>query len=154
MRPVNPGQVKLDPWSDSEEGEQKVEDDEYTDLAPGPPVVDIDNVKYFFEPEEIPNDGNCFFNSLIALGCEKSVQKLREIAKNNGGQENIEADGEWANAQDIRAVAQFLGIRIRVIVFDLKNEVLQKTMLGQNDGPVYNLAHINGGHYVPLRRGG
>lgn len=110
---------------------------------------------YYFSPDEIDGHGDCLFDTLIAVGVvgRNSVQQLRNIAAANGGQANIATPLVWANAQDITALANHFGIRIRVLVIAVHgNGVLQVNTYGAG-GPKHIVGHIYGGHYTPLRRG-
>lgn len=102
-------------------------------------------------PDEIPSDGNCFFNALLALhvpGAE-NINQLRNIAAKSG-HDGITTFGVWAEERDIIAVANALKIRIIVTTYDLAYSRIQENCFG-NSGPVFYLAQIFGGHFTPLR---
>jgi hypothetical protein len=118
-------------------------------------VVNHQQVKYWFAPDEIAQQGDCFFSTLIALGLNggNTIQQLRNIAAANGGQVNIATPLVWANGQDITALANYFGIRIRVLAIAVHgNGVWQDTTYGAG-GPTHIIGQIYGGHYTPLRRG-
>jgi hypothetical protein len=140
---------------ESETGSETEEDEDFSDHEmdmdedEGRSIV-LDGSMHFYSPDEVPNDGNCFFQSLVNLGLGPSVAALRQLAHSRGGQGNIDQDGIWANEQDITAVANALGIRIRVVSLDLAYKLQQDKTYGHG-GAVHFLAHIFGGHFVPLR---
>jgi len=110
----------------------------------------VDNHPMLYFPEEVSSDGDCFFNSVINLGYGVDVKTLRQIAQQNGGQENITTEKAWAGEQDIAAIAKYFKIRIRKIVVGLDGTIIQDTTAG-DAGPVVPIAHIYGGHFTPLR---
>lgn len=152
-------------WKDPEgyknyiEDRQLMMDDDYDDEDEDE-GLHYERVKHngpalWFSHDEIPADGHCLFNTLLALGigAGNSVQQLRQLAANNGGQANI-ANNQgpviWGNHQDITALANHFGIRIGVAVLSIwDNSVLQYNVYG-GGGPVHLIAQIHGGHFTPL----
>ncbi len=136
--------------SDDEESES---DEEYEKVVIQPNEereIALDGEIYIFSPDEVPSNGDCFFESLRSLGVSRSVDKLRRLARTNGGHANITDARVWADEQDIAAVALALGIRIRVVALDNHYSIREIKNFGVG-GAAYNIAHIFGGHFTPLR---
>ncbi len=115
--------------------------------------VMLDDHQLHFRPDEIASDGDCFYSTIIALGAHggRSVQELRQLARDNGARAEVLNPGEWANEADMRALAVGLNLRIRVArLAVLDYSLLQASTLGNGEQTIY-IAHIFGGHFVPLR---
>jgi hypothetical protein len=114
-------------------------------------TVEVDGRTLRLDPDEIANAGDCLFNTLIELDVHlmRNVAGLRDLAAANGGRPEITQPGEWAQLQDVRAMATALRIRIVVVSLDLHYEPQQINRYGAGDA-VY-IAHIHGGHFVPMR---
>ena len=139
----------LDDDYEPDESDEDLSDDEMGDLVEERSVI-VKGSQMVYMPDEVPSDGNCFFNALRALGSTQSVAELRQIAYQNGGQNGIQTDRAWADESDIRAVANHLKIRIAVIVIGLDGSITQAKLYG-NGGKIFFMAHIFGGHFTPLR---
>jgi hypothetical protein len=117
-----------------------------------PVIVHHQTIKYWFYDDEIPANGDCFFNTLIAMNLHNgnSLQQLRALAAANGGQANIATPNIWANWQDITAIANQFGIRIRVLSIAIHGNAVQQDSTYGAGGPLYVIGHVHGGHYTPL----
>lgn len=111
----------------------------------------VGGMRLAYWPDEVKSNGDCFFNTILLAGYGESVQGLRLIARNNGGQHNITTPGVYANESDITAVANHLGIQVRVVSIGLDNSTLQDSVYG-NAGNTIMIAHIYGAHFTPLHR--
>ena len=111
-----------------------------------------DDGVFILNPDETESDGDCLFNSIICLGANKgkSVHELRQEARLGGGTETIETQGMWAGLPDVAALARRLDVRFVVVTLNLEYKTLQINRYGE--GTTYYIAHIFGGHFVPLRR--
>jgi hypothetical protein len=109
---------------------------------------------FVIDPDETLSDGDCFFQSVIALGQHggRSVAALRQLARDNGARIEILQPGEWANLDDVAALANGLGVRFVVVAYDLAYKKMQESVRGNAGTPVH-VAQVFGGHFVPMRRG-
>jgi hypothetical protein len=116
-------------------------------------AVFLNGRRFELDPDEIANDGDCFFNAVIALGAHggRSLTELRQLARDNGGRMGIQNQGAWAHDQDIEALARGLGRRFFVVRLDLDYTIVQHSTRGTTGDPL-PIAHIFGGHFTPLRR--
>jgi hypothetical protein len=114
--------------------------------------VTADEHPFVINPDETPSDGDCMFNAIIRLGLDggRNVAQLRQLALDNGGRAQITTAGEWAEGQDIEGLARGLGIRIVTPIYDLGYKAHQTDRYG-NAGNTHYIAHIFGGHFVPMR---
>ncbi len=123
---------------------------------PDPEIVTVwvNQQRYLLNPDETESQGNCFYQSVIALGVNRGldVAGLRAAGIERGhGREQMRTMGEWANVEDITAVAGALEISVLLVSLDLTYQVQQVTSLGRG-GPQIAIAQIFGGHFVPLRQ--
>jgi hypothetical protein len=106
---------------------------------------------FILNPDATPNNGDCFFETVIMLGAntDKNVKDLRTAANQGGARNGILNMGEWANISDITSLANALGVRFRIVALDLDYKPIQISTAGSS-GHIYNIAQIFGGHFVPL----
>jgi len=116
-------------------------------------IIKVGSVNFTIDPDEVPGDGDCLFNSLIRLAVNqgRNVAQLRQLARDQGARAAVTTPREWADENDMTAVANGLGIRIVLVRCDLGYKPDPPRILGAG-GPSVFIAHIMGGHCTPMHR--
>ena len=116
-------------------------------------IIKVGSVNFTIDPDEVPGDGDCLFNSLIRLGVNqgRNVAQLRQLARDQGARAAVTTPREWADENDMTAVANGLGIRIVLVRCDLGYKPDPPRILGAGGNQVF-IAHIMGGHCTPMHR--
>lgn len=112
--------------------------------------IEIADTQYSYAPDEIPRDGNCFFNAVIAAaGLQSSSTVLRNALADQYPTRNIRRNGIWAQREDIAHLAEYLGLRIEVFLINEGNIVYDEGF-GTSD-KIVKLA-LENNHFSPLTK--